>query len=75
MSRSIRFGGVSTIATMVALGLCGTAFAQETDTGESEEIIVTGSHISGTPETTALPVDVITIPRDGTIDVQRLTSW
>lgn len=60
MSRSIRFGGVSTIATMVALGLCGAAFAQETDTGESEEIIVTGSHISGTPETTALPVDVIT---------------
>lgn len=60
MSRSIRFGGVSTIATLVALGLAAPAFAQEAAPAESEEIIVTGSHIAGTPETTALPVDVIT---------------
>ncbi|MGE3581578.1 MAG: TonB-dependent receptor plug domain-containing protein [Hyphomonadaceae bacterium] len=35
----------------------GAAYAQST---ESEEIVVTGSHIRGTPETAALPVEVIT---------------
>jgi hypothetical protein len=30
----------------------------------------------GVPQgTVSLPVDVVVIPRDGSIDVQRVTSW
>jgi iron complex outermembrane receptor protein len=50
----------STIAAMLALGAAGPALAQAEQT-ESEEIVVTGSHIRGTPETAALPVDVINV--------------
>lgn len=55
----VRFMGVGqSLAVGLVLGAAavgGLAFAQD---GE-EEIVVTGSHIRGTPENAALPVDVI----------------
>jgi iron complex outermembrane receptor protein len=51
--------GGSTIAAMLALSAAQPAMAQESH-AEAEEIVVTGSHIRGTPETAALPVNVIT---------------
>jgi iron complex outermembrane recepter protein len=55
-SRLLR-AALMTSAGIAGLFGAGQAAAQET---ESEVIIVTGSHIAGTPEDTALPVDVIT---------------
>lgn len=55
-SRLLR-AALMTSAGIAGLFGAGQAAAQE---NESEVIIVTGSHIAGTPEDTALPVDVIT---------------
>jgi iron complex outermembrane receptor protein len=56
--------GGSTLAIMMALGMSGPAFAQQgaapAQPSTSEEIVVTGSYIRGTPQNAALPVDVIT---------------
>jgi len=49
--------GASSIAVAAALGLAGSAHAQ--DAAEVQEVVVTGSFIAGTPENAALPVNVI----------------
>ncbi|MGE0044296.1 MAG: TonB-dependent receptor plug domain-containing protein [Hyphomonadaceae bacterium] len=58
MKKSTWLLGGSTLAALASLGFAAPAQAQST-TAESDEIVVTGSHIRGTPETAALPVDVI----------------
>jgi iron complex outermembrane receptor protein len=62
MSKSRYFCGGSILAVAMTLGAAGQAFAaDEAKPTESivEEVVVTGSFIAGTPEDTALPVDVI----------------
>ncbi|WP_310541995.1 TonB-dependent receptor domain-containing protein [Phenylobacterium sp.] len=51
------FCGGSALTLALALGLAGTASAQNATV--VEEVVVTGSFIAGTPEDAALPVDVI----------------
>ena len=55
--KSSYFCGGSALTLALALGLAGTASAQ--DATVVEEVVVTGSFIAGTPEDAALPVDVI----------------
>lgn len=47
----------SALATLLAAGFAGAAYAQDSTT--VEEVVVTGSFIRGTPEDAALPVDVV----------------
>ena len=64
------FGGLRSSASLLTIAMIvghgASALAQDetpggsSDEAASEEIIVTGSHIRGTPEDAALPVDVIT---------------
>ncbi|WP_430423437.1 TonB-dependent receptor domain-containing protein [Phenylobacterium sp.] len=56
------FCGGSTLAVALVLGLAGNAQGQtqsSSDPAEVAEVIVTGSFIAGTPEDSALPVDVL----------------
>lgn len=60
-------GGASAAALLAAFGIVGSAIAQPAaapaapaaPAAGSEEVVVTGSRIRGTPESAALPVDVI----------------
>jgi iron complex outermembrane recepter protein len=68
----------ASIAAAVSLVLCSVqAGAQDRSL---EEIVVTGSHIRGTPEDTAIPVEVITLEdmenlgRPSNIDIVKLMS-
>ena len=45
--------------SLLCAGLLGASFAAFAQEGEIEEIVVTGSHIRGTPTDAELPVDVI----------------
>ena len=53
------------VASVLGLGMSVGAVAQQAPTsnspppGPSEEVVVTGSYIRGTPEDAALPVDVL----------------
>ncbi len=58
MLKSRYFCGGSILAVALAMGISGSAAAQE-EASVVEEVIVTGSFIAGTPEDAALPVDVI----------------
>jgi iron complex outermembrane receptor protein len=71
------FCGGSILAVALALGLTQGAAAQAAKTAiaaaaapaagpEVSEVVVTGSYIAGTPETAALPVDVI-----GSLDLKK----
>lgn len=57
------FCGGSTVAVALALAFSGNAQAQtqssNAQTTEVQEVVVTGSFIAGTPEDSALPVDVL----------------
>ena len=57
MIRSFWLRGASATAIAASVLMAGSAYAQDT---EVEEVVVTGSFIAGTPEDTALPVDVTT---------------
>lgn len=57
MIRSFWLRGASATAIAAGVLMAGSAYAQDT---EVEEVVVTGSFIAGTPEDTALPVDVTT---------------
>ncbi len=50
--------GASSLALLATLGLAAPANAQD-DVSEVTEVVVTGSFIAGTPETAAMPVNVI----------------
>lgn len=77
MSRmnGLRSGAAISFALSVfggALVIAPSASAQE----EEEDIVVTGSHIRGTPETASLPVDVITaqdLAEQGSPTITELT--
>src|SRR5215218_5924974 len=58
MSKSRYFCGGSMLAVALAFGLASAANAQAGGVSV-EEVVVTGSYIAGTPEDSALPVDVI----------------
>jgi iron complex outermembrane receptor protein len=48
-------------AAIIAVLYAGASYAQETkSTASLDEVVVTGSYIRGTPEDSALPVDVVT---------------
>lgn len=57
------FCGGSTLAVALVLGLAGSAQGQTQSSSaapaEVEEVVVTGSFIAGTPEDSAMPVDVL----------------
>jgi iron complex outermembrane receptor protein len=55
------WASASALAIVAAVGWSGSAAAQTQNEGEStvEEVVVTGSLFRGTPEDSALPVDVI----------------
>lgn len=60
MLKSRYLCGGSVLAVALALGVASTAAAQaQTGGNEVQEVVVTGSYIAGTPEDSALPVDVI----------------
>ena len=61
MSKCRYFCSGSVVAVALALGISAPASAQSpaTASNEIEEVVVTGSFIAGTPETAALPVDVL----------------
>ena len=66
MLKSRYFCGASTLAAVLALGLSPSAMAAAADAAKSapggaevSEVVVTGSYIAGTPETSSVPVDVI----------------
>jgi iron complex outermembrane receptor protein len=59
MRRRSYFCGGSMLAVMMSFGISGLAAAQEAEPALVEEVIVTGSFIAGTPEDSALPVDVL----------------
>ena len=65
MTRSRFFCSASAIAATLAFGWAGEAAAQAAQAAAQQgatevgEVVVTGSFIRGTPEDTALPVDVI----------------
>ena len=58
MNKKVLAGGAG-VASLFALGLWPQPVLAQEQT-ESETIVVTGSHIRGTPEDAALPVNVIT---------------
>ena len=64
MSKKSLFGGGSALAAVVALGVGVTPTAADAQTqprqASTDEIVVTGSFIRGTPEDAALPVNVLT---------------
>jgi iron complex outermembrane receptor protein len=63
MSKAKALGGSSLVALLTMglwTGSAAAALAQDEAANTEQEIVVTGSLIRGTPETTALPVDVIT---------------
>ena len=51
--------GASSLALLAVLGVAAPANAQDQDVSEVTEVVVTGSFIAGTPETAAMPVNVI----------------
>ena len=55
--KGLRFG--ASVTSVVAALASPAAFAQEVPEAPSEEVVITGSFIRGTPEDAALPVDVI----------------
>ncbi|MDZ4321167.1 MAG: TonB-dependent receptor plug domain-containing protein, partial [Phenylobacterium sp.] len=57
MLHSRYLAGASSLALLAVLGLSAPAYAQEE--AVVEEVVVTGSFIAGTPEDSALPVNVI----------------
>jgi iron complex outermembrane receptor protein len=60
MSNRRYFCGGSTLAVAISLGLIAPAAAQQAPRpAEVEEVVVTGSFIAGTPEDSAMPVDVL----------------
>ena len=60
MLKSRYFCGGSAMAVVMAFGLAQAAVAAEAKpTAEVSEVVVTGSYIAGTPEDSALPVDVL----------------
>jgi iron complex outermembrane receptor protein len=61
MSKGRFFCSASVLAATLAFGASGQAMAQATQSSATEigEVVVTGSFIRGTPEDTALPVDVL----------------
>lgn len=61
MSRRRYFCSGSVVAVALAVGISAPAAAQSQaqTSNEIEEVVVTGSFIAGTPETAALPVDVL----------------
>ena len=59
MTRKIHFNGGSMIVLALTLGLAHSATAAASDTTVGE-LVVTGTHIVGTAENTALPVTVMT---------------
>ena len=60
-----RWFAVPALSAAIAMTIPSLSLAQPADTGDAatddviEEIVVTGSHIRGTPEDAELPVDVI----------------
>ncbi len=58
MMKARYFCGVSAAAVALSALMAGSALAQEKAT-TVEEVVVTGSFISGTPKTTAIPIAVI----------------
>jgi iron complex outermembrane receptor protein len=61
MLKSRYFCGGSVVAAVLSLGLAQAAAAADAAKPEAEvsEVVVTGSYIAGTPEDSALPVDVL----------------
>jgi iron complex outermembrane receptor protein len=62
MTKRSYFRGGSFLAVALMLGAAGSASAQsaaDKDATDVEEVVVTGSFIAGTPENSALPVDVL----------------
>ncbi len=61
MRKRSYFCGGSMLAAILTLGLVSTAAAQTgaDKTTDVEEVVVTGSFIAGTPENSAMPVDVL----------------
>jgi outer membrane receptor protein involved in Fe transport len=61
MLKSRYFCGGSILAAVLTLGLTQAAAAADAAKAEAEvsEVVVTGSYIAGTPEDSALPVDVL----------------
>jgi iron complex outermembrane receptor protein len=57
--KSKYFAGVSLLAASLALAPAAFAADAENNPTTVEEVVVTGSFIAGTPETGALPVDVV----------------
>ncbi|MBL8556357.1 MAG: TonB-dependent receptor [Phenylobacterium sp.] len=61
MTKRSYFSGGSVLAVLMSFGLAATAQAQTSASAPAdvEEVVVTGSFIAGTPENSALPVDVL----------------
>ena len=84
MLKSRYFCGASTLAAVLALGLSHSAMAAAADAAKSapggaevSEVVVTGSYIAGTPETSSVPVDVIgasDLKKQGTPTIVQLVK-
>lgn len=59
MAKTKLFSAGSSLAAVMTVSLFGAAAPAALAQSSEEEIVVTGSHIRGTPEDAALPVDVI----------------
>lgn len=59
MAKSNLFGAGTALAAVFTATMFGAAAQPALAQGTSDEIVVTGSHIRGTPEDAALPVEVI----------------